>query len=41
MEFMYGAYSVVWVIIFGYLLLLGKRHNNLKKEIEFLKQIDK
>jgi CcmD family protein len=40
MGFMYAAYSVVWVIIFGYLLMLGKRHNNLKKEIEFLKQLN-
>lgn len=41
MGFMYAAYSVVWVVIFGYLLLLGKRHNDLKKEIEFLKQLEK
>lgn len=40
MAFVYGAYSVAWLIIFGYLLLLGKRHTNLKKEIEFLKQMD-
>jgi CcmD family protein len=38
---MYAAYSVVWVVIFGYLLILGKRQSNLKKEIEFLKQLDK
>jgi CcmD family protein len=38
---MYAAYSVVWVVIFGYLLILGKRHNDLKKEIEFLKQLEK
>ncbi|MEW9049684.1 MAG: CcmD family protein [Neobacillus sp.] len=41
MGFMYAAYSVVWVVIFGYLLILGKRHNDLKKEIEFLKQLEK
>lgn len=41
MGFMYAAYSVVWVVIFGYLLILGKRQSNLKKEIEFLKQLDK
>lgn len=40
MGFMYAAYSVVWLVIFGYLLLLGKRHSNLKQEIEFLKQLD-
>nr|WP_263325768.1 CcmD family protein [Neobacillus sp. Marseille-Q6967] len=40
MGFMYAAYSVVWLVIFSYLLLLGKRHSKLKKEIEFLKQLD-
>ena len=40
-EYMYGAYSVVWVVIFSYMFILGKRHNKLKKEIEFLKQLDK
>lgn len=41
MGFMYGAYSVAWVVIFAYLLVIGKKHNKLKKEIEFLKQLDK
>jgi len=40
-EFMYGAYSVAWAVIFSYMLLLGKRHTKLKKEIEFLKQLEK
>jgi CcmD family protein len=40
-EYMYGAYSVAWVVIFGYLLIIGKRHSELKKEIEFLKQLEK
>jgi CcmD family protein len=41
MGFMYAAYSVAWVLIFGYLVILGKRQSGLKKEIEFLKQLDK
>ncbi|HEY2422397.1 MAG TPA: CcmD family protein [Neobacillus sp.] len=40
-EYMYGAYTVAWVVIFGYLLIIGKRHSKLKKEIEFLKQLEK
>jgi CcmD family protein len=40
-EYMYGAYSVAWVVIFAYMLILGKRHTSLKKEIEFLKQLEK
>ena len=41
MGYMVAAYTVVWGIIFGYVLLIGKRHNDLKKEIEFLKQLEK
>jgi CcmD family protein len=41
MGFMYAAYSVVWLIIFGYMLVIGKRHKDLKKDIEFLKQLDR
>lgn len=40
MTFIWGAYSAIWVIIFGYLFILGKRQNKLKKEIEFLKQLE-
>lgn len=40
-EYMLGAYSVAWVVIFVYTLIIGKRHDKLKKEIEFLKQLDK
>ena len=40
-EYMYGSYSVAWVVIFAYMLILGKRHTKLKKEIEFLKELDK
>jgi CcmD family protein len=41
MNFVYGAYSVIWLIIFGYMVILGRRQNKLKKEIEFLKQLDR
>ncbi|HJV16607.1 MAG TPA: CcmD family protein [Bacillales bacterium] len=41
MEYLWGAYSAIWLVVFGYLLLLGKRHKNLKKEIDFLRQLEK
>ncbi|WP_082306909.1 CcmD family protein [Bacillus sp. FJAT-27245] len=41
MEYMYAAYSVAWIVIFSYLVVLGKRQSNLQKEIEFLKLHDK
>lgn len=40
-EFMYAAYSVAWVIILGYMFVLDKKQSKIKKEIEFLKQLDK
>jgi CcmD family protein len=40
-EFMYGAYSVAWLVIFAYMLIIGKKHSKLKKEIEFLRQLEK
>ncbi|MDP4087455.1 MAG: CcmD family protein [Bacillota bacterium] len=41
MTYVWGAYSVIWLVIFGYLVFLGKRQSKLKKEIEFLKQLEK
>lgn len=41
MGYLYAAYSAIWLIIFGYLYLISRRHKSLKKEIEFLKQLDK
>jgi CcmD family protein len=38
---MLGAYSVAWLIIFGYLLTIGKRQNKIVKEIEFIKEMNK
>jgi CcmD family protein len=40
-QYMYAAYSVAWVIIFAYLFVLDRKQSKLKKEIEFLKQLDK
>lgn len=40
MGYLYAAYSAIWFIIFGYLFVISRRHNNLKKEIEFLKQLE-
>lgn len=34
-EYMYGAYSVAWVVIFAYMLILGKRHTKLKRKLSF------
>ncbi|GAB6155928.1 hypothetical protein JCM17380_46800 [Desulfosporosinus burensis] len=33
------AYSIIWVLIFGYSLRLGKRQAKLQKELELLKAV--
>jgi CcmD family protein len=40
-QYMYAAYSVAWVIIFAYLFVIDKKQTKLKKEIEFLKELEK
>ena len=36
MNYLFAAYSVIWGLIAGYILLLGKRQKDLKKEIKLL-----
>ncbi|WP_081798036.1 CcmD family protein [Neobacillus dielmonensis] len=40
-QYMYAAYTVAWVVIFGYLFILDRKQSKLKKDIEFLKQLEK
>jgi len=37
--YLFLAYSIIWVLIFGYSLRLGKRHAKLRKELELLKEV--
>jgi CcmD family protein len=41
MAYMLAAYSVAWLIIFGYLFTVGKRQSKIVKEIEFIKEMNK
>lgn len=38
MEAVVAAYSLIWVLIFGYTLFLGSRQKKLAREIELLEQ---
>ncbi|WP_462412163.1 CcmD family protein [Neobacillus sp. Marseille-QA0830] len=40
-QYMYAAYTVAWVVIFGYLFILDRKQSKLKKEMAFLKQLEK
>ncbi|MFZ5944079.1 MAG: CcmD family protein [Bacillota bacterium] len=39
MLYLFVAYTIIWVIIFGYTLLMGKRQRSIEKEINYLKSI--
>ncbi|MGF7184031.1 CcmD family protein [Desulfitispora alkaliphila] len=38
MEYLFGAYTVIWVLIFGYTLSLGKRQKKLEEELGLLQR---
>ena len=37
MDYLFWAYTAIWILIFAYTLYLGKKQSNLVKEIELLK----
>ena len=37
MNYMFWAYTAIWILICAYTLYLGKRQSNLFKELELLK----
>ncbi|MFC1987541.1 CcmD family protein [Chloroflexota bacterium] len=36
--YIFAAFSVIWLVVFGYLLLLSSRQKRLKREIESLEE---
>ena len=38
MSYLFAAYSIVWVVIFGFVFLMYRRQVKLQKELEALKQ---
>jgi len=38
MSYLFAAYTVIWVIIFGYTLMLGNRQKNLEQEVFLLRK---
>jgi CcmD family protein len=41
MGYLASAYAIIWTLIGGYMLYLGKKQNDVVKEIKFLKELDK
>lgn len=41
MNYLFAAYSVIWLLIGGYLYVLGNRQAKLAKELKFLQDMQK
>jgi len=39
MTYLFAAYTIIWIMIFGYTLLIAKRQRGIEKDIEYLKSI--
>lgn len=39
LDFLFAGYTVVWLLLLGYLLSLGRKQKRLEAEIEMLKQM--
>lgn len=38
MTYLFMAYSVIWALIAGYVVVLGRRQKDLKKELQLLEE---
>ncbi|GMT41649.1 MAG: hypothetical protein IEMM0002_0060 [bacterium] len=38
MMYLFAAYSVIWLAIFGYLIFIDRKLNRLSAEVDFLRQ---
>jgi len=39
MIYLFAAYSIIWLLIAGYVWAIGKRQNNAMKELKFLREL--
>ena len=37
LEYLVGAYTVVWLVLFGYLVVLSRKQRQLRRDIDLLK----
>ena len=40
LEFLFAAYTIVWVLLFVYMFTISRRQKNLEKEIDRLRGTD-
>jgi len=42
MSFLFAAYTIIWVVVFGYVFYIYRKQRKLQKEIDLLKKtVDK
>ncbi len=39
--YLFAAFTIVWAVVFGYVLLLFNRQRRLRREIDSLKEVSK
>ena len=37
--YLFAAYAIVWVVLFGYIFILSRRQKRLRREIDLLKEV--
>ena len=40
MTYLFAAYSIIWLLIAGYIWVLGKRQRKAAKELRFLREMN-
>ncbi|RXJ01127.1 CcmD family protein [Anaerobacillus alkaliphilus] len=40
MTYLWAAYSIIWLLIAGYIFVLGKRQKAIAKQLQFLQELD-
>lgn len=41
MNYLFAAYSIIWLMIAGYLFVLGKRQKAVIKQLQFLQDLER
>ncbi|WP_280772237.1 CcmD family protein [Salipaludibacillus daqingensis] len=39
MTYLFAAYSIIWLLIAGYVWAIGKRQNDAMKELQFIREM--
>jgi len=40
MSYLFAAYSIIWLLLAGYIWVIGKRQKDAVKELSFFRELD-